>query len=124
MEQRDDDPLKKLKEQQKGMVTCRICKGDHWTTKCPYKDTLGPTTIKELEESGKNQFYCYLKFIFLFFLAKPKPPETAAAVVAAGGGGRPAGGTTGGKYVPPNQRGGPEGRRGDAMASRFNARDG
>ena len=52
-EQRDDDPLKKLKEQQKGMVTCRICKGDHWTTKCPYKDTLGATTIKELEESGE-----------------------------------------------------------------------
>ena len=52
LEQRDDDPLKKLKEQQKGMVTCRICKGDHWTTKCPYKDTLGATTIKELEESG------------------------------------------------------------------------
>ena len=36
------------------MVTCRICKGDHWTTKCPYKDTLGATTIKELEESGKH----------------------------------------------------------------------
>lgn len=106
LEQRDDDPLKKLKEQQKGMVTCRICKGDHWTTKCPYKDTLGPTTIKELEES-----------------AKPKPADTAAAVVASGVPGRPAGGATGGKYVPPNQRGGPEGRRGDAMGSRFNARD-
>ena len=107
LEQRDDDPLKKLKEQQKGMVTCRICKGDHWTTKCPYKDTLGPTTIKELEES-----------------AKPKPADTAAAVVASGGPGRPAGGATGGKYVPPNQRGGPEGRRGDAMGSRYNTRDG
>lgn len=54
LEQRDDDPLKKLKEQQKGMVTCRICKGDHWTTKCPYKDTLAATTIKELEESGER----------------------------------------------------------------------
>ena len=59
-----------------------------------------------------------------FFLAKPKPADTAAAVVASGGPGRPAGGATGGKYVPPNQRGGPEGRRGDAMGSRFNARDG
>ncbi len=108
LEQRDDDPLKKLKEQQKGMVTCRICKGDHWTTKCPYKDTLGATTIKELEES-----------------AKPKTADTAAAVVASGVPGRPApGGTPGGKYVPPNQRGGPEGRRGDAMGTRFNARDG
>ena len=110
LEQRDDDPLKKLKEQQKGMVTCRICKGDHWTTKCPYKDTLGPTTIKELEDS-----------------AKPKPADTAAAVVASGVTGRPApggGATAGGKYVPPNQRGGPEGRRGDAMGSRYNNRDG
>ena len=53
LEQQTDDPLKKLKEQSKGMVTCRICKGDHWTSKCPYKDTLGPATIKELEEQGK-----------------------------------------------------------------------
>ena len=52
LEQQDDDPLKKLRDNQKGMVTCRICKGDHWTTKCPYKDTLGPGTMKELEESG------------------------------------------------------------------------
>ena len=25
------------------MVQCRICKGDHWTTHCPYKDTLAET---------------------------------------------------------------------------------
>ena len=61
--------------------------------------------------------------------AKPKPADTAAAVVATGVPGRPApggggGGATGGKYVPPNQRGGPEGRRGDAMGSRYNTRDG
>lgn len=28
------DSLKKL-------VVCRLCKGDHWTNKCPYKDKLG-----------------------------------------------------------------------------------
>lgn len=50
LEQQDDDPLKKLTN--KSMVSCRICKGDHWTTKCPYKDTLGPSTIKELEETS------------------------------------------------------------------------
>lgn len=50
LEQPDDDPLKKLSN--KSMVTCRICKGDHWTTKCPYKDTLGPSAIKEMEESA------------------------------------------------------------------------
>ena len=26
----------------KGIVKCRICKEDHWTTQCPYKDTLLP----------------------------------------------------------------------------------
>ena len=31
-----------LKAQSKGVVKCRICKEDHWTTNCPYKDTLGP----------------------------------------------------------------------------------
>ncbi|KAI8925874.1 eukaryotic translation initiation factor 3 subunit G-domain-containing protein [Entophlyctis helioformis] len=23
-------------------ISCRICKGEHWTTKCPYKDTFKP----------------------------------------------------------------------------------
>merc|ERR1712170_114074 len=30
----DEDPLSKIKGQK--MVSCRICKGDHWTTRCPY----------------------------------------------------------------------------------------
>ena len=38
----EDDPLLKLKSMQKGLVKCRICKEDHWTTQCPYKDTLLP----------------------------------------------------------------------------------
>ena len=55
--------------------------------------------------------------------AKPKPPDSAAAAVTAGTV-RPPGAATGGKYVPPNQRGGADGRRGDSMATRYNARDG
>jgi hypothetical protein len=39
---KEDDPLMKLKSMQKGVVKCRICKEDHWTTQCPYKDTLLP----------------------------------------------------------------------------------
>ena len=39
---KEDDPLMKLKSMQKGIVKCRICKEDHWTTQCPYKDTLLP----------------------------------------------------------------------------------
>lgn len=44
VQEQEDDPLLKLKSQK--LVSCRICKGDHWTTKCPYKDTLGPLQVK------------------------------------------------------------------------------
>merc|ERR1712013_30719 len=37
-----DSALDKLKATNRGVVKCRICKEDHWTTQCPYKDTLGP----------------------------------------------------------------------------------
>jgi hypothetical protein len=33
--------LDRLKESNKGVVKCRICKEDHWTTMCPYKDKIG-----------------------------------------------------------------------------------
>ncbi|XP_039589077.1 eukaryotic translation initiation factor 3 subunit G-like [Passer montanus] len=34
------------------IVSCRICKGDHWTTRCPYKDTLGPMQKELAEQLG------------------------------------------------------------------------
>jgi hypothetical protein len=72
LEHHDDDPLKKLST--KSMVTCRICKGDHWTTKCPYKDTLGPSTIQEMEEGecGAAPTFCTACACcaFLFVLAR------------------------------------------------------
>ena len=40
----DDDPMNKLKGQK--IVQCRVCKGDHWTTKCPYKDKLAPIEVR------------------------------------------------------------------------------
>lgn len=43
----DDDTLKKLASAGKGMVQCRICKGDHWTTQCPYKDSLDSVPASE-----------------------------------------------------------------------------
>ena len=46
----EDDPLLKLKTMQKGLVKCRICKEDHWTAQCPYKDTLLP--VQEEEKTG------------------------------------------------------------------------
>jgi translation initiation factor 3 subunit G len=97
LEHHDEDPLKKLSN--KSMVTCRICKGDHWTTKCPYKDTLGPSAIKEMEESA----------------VKSKPAATSAGV--AGGAGAATAGP--GKYVPPSQRGDKKpGERGESFGSR------
>lgn len=35
-----NDPLKAMATSQTSLLVCRICgkKGDHWTTKCPYKD--------------------------------------------------------------------------------------
>jgi len=80
--EQEQSALDKLKATNKGVVKCRICKEDHWTTQCPYKDTLGP--LKEsLTNVGEG--------------AEPAAPASAAAA---------AGGTTvGGKYVPPSRRG-------------------
>ena len=68
-------------------MTVRFCKEDHWTTQCPYKDTLGPlrdTLIGpgEGEEGG----------------AETGGTAQAPAPAAGPGGG-------GGKYVPPSRRG-------------------
>ncbi|KAF2748690.1 eIF-3 RNA-binding subunit [Sporormia fimetaria CBS 119925] len=40
-EDKGDDAKKKnaLKD---AKIKCRICSGDHWTTKCPFKDTMAP----------------------------------------------------------------------------------
>merc|ERR1712142_576084 len=50
-QQEQDDPLKKLAGS--SIVKCRYCKGDHWTTKCPYRDSLQP--LKELEDKEKGK---------------------------------------------------------------------
>ncbi|CAI8055883.1 Eukaryotic translation initiation factor 3 subunit G [Geodia barretti] len=98
LEHHDDDPLKKLST--KSMVTCRICKGDHWTTKCPYKDTLG--SVPEMEEVNSK-------------------PVTAAGVAAGGTG---AVGPATGKYIPPSQRGDKKpGERGESFGSRMQQDD-
>lgn len=79
-------------------VVCRLCKGGHFTAKCPYKDQLA-----ELDSAA----------------AALEDGEEAAAA----GGPRPSGltaagsGITGGRYVPPGQRGGGAGE------SMFRSRD-
>ncbi|KAF6031677.1 EIF3G [Bugula neritina] len=84
------NPLAALQGQK--MVQCRICKGDHWTTKCPYKDTLG-TLQESLNQGGEAT-----------------PPNEAAP-----DGGAP---KTGGRYVPPSMRGGAAKKEGESMQMR------
>ncbi|XP_073507039.1 eukaryotic translation initiation factor 3 subunit G isoform X2 [Phyllobates terribilis] len=91
--QEEEDPMNKLKGQK--IVSCRICKGDHWTTRCPYKDTLGPMQKELAEQLG------------LSTADKEKAPgaepEPAQAPVSKTG-----------KYVPPSLRDGAT-RRGESM---------
>ncbi|KAG8199027.1 hypothetical protein JTE90_021042 [Oedothorax gibbosus] len=84
----EEDPLAKLKGQK--MVKCRICKDDHWTTQCPYKDKLGslPDLLKD-DPANKPA-------------ATPTPNPQAEEKVKAG------------KYVPPSMREGAN-RRGESM---------
>merc|ERR1712168_1516705 len=82
----DDDPMNKLKGQK--IVQCRVCKGDHWTTKCPYKEKLAPIDEKLTEAELESS-------------AKEGTPSGASAPKSAPA---PAGGGAPGKYVPPSLR--------------------
>lgn len=65
-----------------GKVVCRLCKGDHFTAKCPYKDTLAgldETPPMANDDDGDT----------------PAPSGAAASAPSAGG---PS------KYVPPSMR--------------------
>jgi len=94
-EDENEDVKKKLIDSAKGQVKCRLCKEDHWTTMCPYKDQLDPLRSslmgEEKEEDGGG--------------------ADAGANKGMGGG------VAAGKYVPPSMREGAN-RRGDAMSSR------
>jgi translation initiation factor 3 subunit G len=72
----------KLKASGAGSVVCRLCKGAHFTAKCPYKDTLAGLDSAD---------------------APPTGPDDEVAAPAAAGAAAPA--ATGGRYVPPSMRG-------------------
>uniref|UniRef100_H3DMJ2 Eukaryotic translation initiation factor 3 subunit G n=1 Tax=Tetraodon nigroviridis TaxID=99883 RepID=H3DMJ2_TETNG len=98
----DEDPMNKIKGQK--IVSCRICKGDHWTTRCPYKDTLGPMQKELAEQLG------------LSTADKDKPAGSAEPEPV-----QPAQNKTG-KYVPPSLRDGGT-RRGESMQPNRRADD-
>ena len=90
---------KKAEALKKMQIKCRICSGDHFTTKCPFKDTMAP----EGEAAG--------------------PPPDMEERMAGGTdtGGLGAGGSS---YVPPHLRGkGAAGGAGEKMGGRYGERD-
>jgi len=94
----EENSVKKMLEGKARLVMCRICKGEHWTTKCPYKDKLG--IPKQDDEEGGD--------------GAPKPTEDGAPPTGAPG----AGGVVGSRYVPPRQRPGRRDGDGDSMDKR------
>ncbi|CAK4735554.1 unnamed protein product [Aphanomyces euteiches] len=89
------------------IVVCRHCGmvGDHWTLKCPYKDS--PPTAEELSENT------------------PPADDVAPSAEAAAAPSRPMSfaSAAGGKYVPPSMRGASAAAGGDDRASKESERD-
>jgi translation initiation factor 3 subunit G len=50
----DEAEIKKSASLANSKIVCRICKGDHWTTKCPFKDTHVP--VNEIAAKAKGVF--------------------------------------------------------------------
>jgi len=88
---------KKAETLKKMQIKCRICSGDHFTTKCPFKDTMAP----EGEAAG------------------------APASLDDGAGGDAGGGAVGpgGSYVPPHMRKGGASKEGERMGGKFERDD-
>lgn len=66
----EEDNLDKLKSMgDKGVVKCRNCNGDHWTSKCPYKDTVLAGGIYSIATNLclKKSFEFFNTMEFFFF---------------------------------------------------------
>ena len=72
-ENEQDEIKKKLIDSQKGQVKCRLCKEDHWTKQCPYKDKLEPL------RSSLLVWFIYL--IFFHFISSYGTQEKVYTVV-------------------------------------------
>jgi hypothetical protein len=64
-EQQNDESLAKVKG---SFVKCRICRGDHWSASCPYKDKLGEGA--SLAGAVKPK----VRIFFFFFCCKGSLP--------------------------------------------------
>ena len=86
----------------KRIMVCRVCKGDHWTTKCPYKESLEPLQRELLNSQGESS---------------NNTAEADAAGAKPDAAKAPGGAATVGKYIPPGARDGGK-RRGETMQGR------
>lgn len=101
-----DPNAQAMKEKLAGkQVKCRICNGEHFTARCPYKDTMAP-----MGEAGAADVAAGM--------GDELNPGAAAAAAAAGS----AGAGKKGSYVPPALRGGARGE-GERMGGKFGERD-
>ena len=112
-------PEDKIKQELSGKkIQCRTCKGDHFTSRCPYKDTLG--AAGEGADGGDSGAMTPNPA-----LIDPSNPAVAASSSllhsTLGGSGR----GIGGKYVPPSMRAGAEGKSvaGERMGGPMNRDD-
>ena len=97
-------------------VTCRLCKGPHFTTKCPYRETLAGLGV-----GGGGTAYPY---IAPTDLANPPPIDNPDdGVGAPQNEPAPIGASTSGKYVPPSMRAGAGRGAGESMGRPGGNRD-
>ncbi|OQR78486.1 eukaryotic translation initiation factor 3 subunit G-like [Tropilaelaps mercedesae] len=96
--QETEEDLQQQAKQQLKSIQCRICKEDHWTTQCPYKDRM-PSGVGQLDESSR---------------------AAAAAANAASKGMDP---NKTDLYVAPSLRAGAGARRGETMGNTRHGRD-
>ncbi|ORX53983.1 translation initiation factor 3, RNA-binding subunit [Hesseltinella vesiculosa] len=83
-----EEAQEKTRQQLKAKnITCRICKGDHFTTKCPYKDTMPP--LDEITASVEA-----VKMEASAESSRANTPEPTPAAAGVGGS----------KYTPPHLR--------------------
>ena len=81
-----------------GKVVCRICKGDHFTAKCPYKDSLaGLESIGASRDSRAGEIDLTKRPLETTPLAGDEDADAPAAPAAPAAGGPS-------KYVPPSMR--------------------
>lgn len=101
----------KLAKAGAGKVLCRLCKGDHFTAKCPYKDSLAG-----LDSAAGKFIVCHPSlFRYLNIHITDTPPigddDYGTKDIAA-----PAPTNSTGKYVPPSMRSGGATRPGESMS--------